>query len=192
MEAARAMLLEKGLPKRFWAEAVSTAVYLLNRCPTKAVQNKTPIEAWSRRKPSAKHLKVFGCICYSHIPKEKRGKLDEKAEKGIFLGYSTQSKGYRVYSLETNKLIISRDVKFDEDAAYNWETQEVERKTVNIPLPPRQETDQNEVLTQPRTQEPAQVIESPPDSPVRRTRPLSEIYETCNLVLMEPESFEAA
>ena len=192
MEAARAMLLEKGLPKRFWAEAVSTAVYLLNRCPTKAVQNKTPIEAWSGRKPSAKHLKVFGCICYSHIPKEKRGKLDEKTEKGIFLGYSTQSKGYRVYSLETNKLIISRDVKFDEDAAYNWETQEVERKTVNIPLPPRQEIDQNEVLTQPTTQEPAQVIESPPDSPVRRTRPISEIYETCNLVLMEPESFEAA
>ncbi|XP_060974068.1 uncharacterized protein LOC133039239 [Cannabis sativa] len=74
MEAARAMLLDKGLPKRFLVEAVSTAVYLLNRYPTKAVKNKTLIEAWSGRKPSAKHLKVFGCICYSHIPKEKKRK----------------------------------------------------------------------------------------------------------------------
>lgn len=75
---ARSMLYEKGLPKTFWAEAVYTAVYLLNRCPTKAVRDKTPIEAWSNRKPSAKHLKVFGCICYIHIPKEKRHKIEEK------------------------------------------------------------------------------------------------------------------
>lgn len=68
METARAMLMEKGLPNTFWAEAVSTAVYLLNRCPTKAVHDKTPVEAWSGRKPSAKHLRVFGCICYTHIP----------------------------------------------------------------------------------------------------------------------------
>ncbi|KAL0326674.1 UNVERIFIED_CONTAM: Retrovirus-related Pol polyprotein from transposon TNT 1-94 [Sesamum angustifolium] len=59
MEMARSMLQEKYLPKAFWAEAVYTAVYLLNRCPTKAVQNMTPIEAWSGKKPSAKHLRVF-------------------------------------------------------------------------------------------------------------------------------------
>ncbi|KAL0318763.1 UNVERIFIED_CONTAM: putative mitochondrial protein [Sesamum angustifolium] len=116
MEMARSMLQEKHLPKAFWAEAVYTAVYLLNRCPTKAVQNMTPIEAWSGKKPSAKHLRVFGSICYVHIPTEKRHKLEEKTEKGIFLGYSTQSKGYRIYNLKTKKLIISRDVEFDEDA----------------------------------------------------------------------------
>ncbi|KAL5569040.1 hypothetical protein UlMin_025615 [Ulmus minor] len=110
METARAMLMEKGLPKTFWAEAVYTIVYLLNRCPTNAVKDMTAVEAWSGRKPSAKHLKVFGCICYAHIPQEKRSKLDEKTKKGIFLGYSTKSKGYRVYSLRTKKLIISRDV----------------------------------------------------------------------------------
>ncbi|KAL0418689.1 UNVERIFIED_CONTAM: Retrovirus-related Pol polyprotein from transposon TNT 1-94 [Sesamum radiatum] len=74
----------------------------------KAVQNMTPIEAWSGKKPSAKHLRVFGSICYVHIPTEKRHKLEEKTEKGIFLGYSTQSKGYRIYNLKTKKLIISR------------------------------------------------------------------------------------
>ncbi|KAL0375438.1 UNVERIFIED_CONTAM: Retrovirus-related Pol polyprotein from transposon TNT 1-94 [Sesamum radiatum] len=133
MEMARSMLQEKHLPKAFWAEAVYTAVYLLNRCPTKAVQNMTPIEAWSGRKPSAKHLRVFGSICYVHIPTEKRHKLEEKTEKGIFLGYSTQSKGYRIYNLKTKKLIISRDVEFDEDAMWNWDEEKVERQTVMIP-----------------------------------------------------------
>ncbi|KAL0308844.1 UNVERIFIED_CONTAM: Retrovirus-related Pol polyprotein from transposon TNT 1-94 [Sesamum radiatum] len=132
---------EKHLPKAFWAEAVYTAVYLLNRCPTKAVQNMTPIEAWSGKKPSAKHLRVFGSICYVHIPTEKRHKLEEKTEKGIFLGYSTQSKGYRIYNLKTKKLIISRDVEFDEDAMWNWDEEKVERQSVMIPkeTPPQQQ-----------------------------------------------------
>ncbi|RVW99105.1 putative mitochondrial protein [Vitis vinifera] len=90
-------------------------------CPTKALLNKTPIEAWSGRKPSVRHFKVFGCLCYSQVPKERRSKLDETSEKCIFMGYSSQSKGYRLYNLKTNKLIISRDVIFDEKAAWNWE-----------------------------------------------------------------------
>nr|KYP47196.1 Copia protein [Cajanus cajan] len=78
MEMARSMLKEKGLPNTFWAEAVYTVVYLLNRCPTKAVRDKTPIEAWSGKKPSAKHLRVFGSICYIHVPDEKMHKLKDK------------------------------------------------------------------------------------------------------------------
>ncbi|RVW55367.1 Retrovirus-related Pol polyprotein from transposon TNT 1-94 [Vitis vinifera] len=92
MEMAKAILYEKGLPKIFWAEAVNTTVYLLNRCPTKALLNKTPIEAWSGRKPSVRHFKVFGCLCYSQVPKERRSKLDETSEKCIFMGYSSQSR----------------------------------------------------------------------------------------------------
>ena len=78
MEMARSMLKEKGLPNTFWAEAVYTAVYILNRCPTKSVKDKTPIEAWNGKKPSAKHLRVFGSICYIHIPDVKRHKLEDK------------------------------------------------------------------------------------------------------------------
>ncbi|KAL0364918.1 UNVERIFIED_CONTAM: hypothetical protein Sangu_0589400 [Sesamum angustifolium] len=115
------MLQEKHLPKAFWAEAVYTAVYLLNRCPTKAVQNMTPIEAWSGKKPSAKHLRVSAVSAMYIFQQRKRHKLEEKTEKGIFLGYSTQSKGYRIYNLKTKKLIISRDVEFDEDAMWNWD-----------------------------------------------------------------------
>ncbi|KAL0323709.1 UNVERIFIED_CONTAM: Retrovirus-related Pol polyprotein from transposon TNT 1-94 [Sesamum calycinum] len=185
----------------FWAEAVYTAVYLLNRCPTKAVQNMTPIEAWSGKKPSAKHLRVFGSICYVHIP-EKRHKLEEKTEKGIFLGYSTQSKGYRIYNLKTKKLIISRDVEFDEDAMWNWDEEKVERQSVMIPkeTPPQQQeegTDQAEMERRsqqapgsPRRPPPSEEIEE--ETPPRRTKLLSDIYETCNFIMLEPENFETA
>ncbi|KAL0340069.1 UNVERIFIED_CONTAM: Retrovirus-related Pol polyprotein from transposon TNT 1-94 [Sesamum radiatum] len=201
MEMARSMLQEKHLPKAFWAEAVYTAVYLLNRCPTKAVQNMTPIEAWSGKKPSAKHLRVFGSICYVHIPTEKRHKLEEKTEKGIFLGYSTQSKGYRIYNLKTKKLIISRDVEFDEDAMWNWDEEKVERQSVMIPkeIPPQQQqeegTDQAEMERRsqqapgsPRRPPPSEEIEE--ETPPRRTKLLSDIYETCNFIMLEPENFE--
>ena len=98
------MLFEKKLPKLLWAEAVSTSVYLLNRLPTKSVQSKTPIEAWSVVKPSVKHLKVFSSLCYLYVPSIKRGKLDERAEKGVFVGYAAESKGYIIYSLSRMKI----------------------------------------------------------------------------------------
>nr|KYP69943.1 Retrovirus-related Pol polyprotein from transposon TNT 1-94 [Cajanus cajan] len=78
MEMARSMLKEKGLPNTFLDETVYTAVYLLNRCPTKVVQDKTPIEAWSGKKPSIKHLRIFRSICYIHVPDKKRHKLEDE------------------------------------------------------------------------------------------------------------------
>ena len=62
----------------------------------------------------------------------KRHKLEEKTEKGIFFGYSTQSKGYRIYSLKTEKLIISRDVEFDESATWNWNEEKIEKQSVLV------------------------------------------------------------
>ncbi|KAK4386396.1 Retrovirus-related Pol polyprotein from transposon RE2 [Sesamum angolense] len=162
----------------------------------------TPIEAW-RQETSAKHLRVFGSICYVHIPTEKRHKLEEKTEKGIFLGYSTQSKGYRIYNLKTKKLIISRDVEFDEDAMWNWDEEKVERQSVMIPkeTPPQQQqeegTDQAEMERRsqqapgsPRRPPPSEEIEE--ETPPRRTKLLSDIYETCNFIMLEPENFETA
>ena len=96
-ESVRSMLSESKLPKRFWAEALSTAAYLRNRSPTNAVIGMTPYEAWTGDKPSVKHLRVFGCVCYAHVPKDERKKLDPKARECIFLGYSTEVKGYYYY-----------------------------------------------------------------------------------------------
>ena len=92
MDMVRCMLHQHELPKKLWAEAASTAVFIQNRLPTRALQNQTPFEAWFGFKPSLDFFKVFGCLCYSHVPQVKRDKLDKKAEPGIFIGYSTISK----------------------------------------------------------------------------------------------------
>ncbi|KAA8546162.1 hypothetical protein F0562_020944 [Nyssa sinensis] len=96
-----------------------------NILPTKAVEGKTPVKAWSGLKPLAKHLKIFGSICYVYVPTVKRTKLDQKADQGIFLGYAAASKGYRVYNLRTNQVQVSRDIKVDENAHWNWEYQRI-------------------------------------------------------------------
>ena len=94
-EVARVMLNEKKMLDYFWAEVVATAVYIMNRTPTTTVHGMMPEEKYTGRKPDISHLKVFGCIAYVHIPDERRTKLDPKAEKCIFIGYSLQQKGYR-------------------------------------------------------------------------------------------------
>jgi len=112
----RTMLKEKGLPKQFWAEAVACSTYLLNRCPTKSVKNMTPQEALSGYKPSVAHLRIFGCLAYSQVPESKRKKPDGRGEKCIFLGYSEESKAYKLYNTLTKKLVVSKDVIFDEES----------------------------------------------------------------------------
>ena len=73
------------------------ATYVLNRCPTKALQSITPYEAWHGKKPFVSHLRVFGCLAYALVPQQHRRKLDDKVVKCIFVGYSAESKGYRLY-----------------------------------------------------------------------------------------------
>ena len=89
-EVSRAMLNEKGLPDFYWTEAVATAVYIMNRTPTAAIHGMTRQERYTSRKPDISHLKIFGCIAYVHVPDKLRSKLDPKAEKFIFMGYSLQ------------------------------------------------------------------------------------------------------
>lgn len=74
------MLADSKLPKKFWAEALSTAAYLKNRSPTKAL-SRTPFEVcevWSGKQPDVSHLRVFGCRAYAHVPRDEKGKLDAK------------------------------------------------------------------------------------------------------------------
>ncbi|KAG9450495.1 hypothetical protein H6P81_010460 [Aristolochia fimbriata] len=128
MNMARSMMKGKTLPKVYWAEAVDCAVYLLNRCPTKSVKFRTPIEAWSGSKPAVGHLKIFGCIAYAHIPEQRRKKLDDRGEKCIFVGYDSKTKAYKLYNPVTKRLIISRDVEFDEEDCWRWSEEEKNNK----------------------------------------------------------------
>jgi len=114
VEITRAMLNEKNLPNYFWAKAVATVVYIMNGTPTTAVHGMTPEEKFTCKKPGVSHFRVFGCIPYVHVPDEKRSKLDPKAEKCIFIGYSLEEKGYRCFNSSIQKLQVSRDVVFDE------------------------------------------------------------------------------
>ena len=114
LDNVRSMLHHAKLPKRWWAEAVAACVYLRNRSPTSSFKGETPYERWHGVKPNVEHLRVFGCNVYAHVPSEKRKKLDEKAVKGVFVGYLEGSKGYKIYVPETRKFIRSRDVKFRE------------------------------------------------------------------------------
>lgn len=89
------------------------------------MKGKTLYEVWTNTKPSVSHLKVFGCICYALVPESKRDKLNQRAEVGIFIGHSSQSKGYRIFNVATEKIIVSRSVKFVEGAAWDWKKSEV-------------------------------------------------------------------
>lgn len=113
VEKARAMLVDSGVSKEFWGQAVQTAAYLLNRSPTCAVQTKkTPFELWEDKKPDVSKLRVFGCSVFVHVPSQLRKKLDSKSWRGIFLGYSPN--GYRVWDPVKRRIVTARDVVFVE------------------------------------------------------------------------------
>jgi hypothetical protein len=77
-----------------WAEACMTTVYVKNRISHQILKNITPEESFTRVKPEIGHFKIFGCLVYFHVPKEKRSKLEPSGRKGTFVGYSESSKAY--------------------------------------------------------------------------------------------------
>ena len=111
MESARTMMAQAELPECYWAEAVATAAYLRNRVLTRSLKSTTPYEKWFERKPDLSHIRIFGCMRYAYIPEvNKKGKLSNKAEKLRFIGYSLQTKGYRLIDESTSKALVRRDV----------------------------------------------------------------------------------
>ncbi|KAI5317551.1 hypothetical protein L3X38_037258 [Prunus dulcis] len=211
-EMARSMMTKKGIPVIFWAEAISTAVYLQNRCFTTSVSGKTPFEAFTGRKQGIKHLKVSGCICYTHVPPPLRQKFDDKARKGVFMGYGSCEKGYRVYDLQSKQIVLSRSVIFSENKSWNWERNQEE----SIPIPFNLEENGIEVEV---GEEQTDVIQfdnggsshsninvdvsngnnsgnssqaSTPSSTPVKLRTLEDIYARCHMCIIEPENYQVA
>jgi len=109
------MLNETSLTKYFWADAVNTTSYVLNRVLIIPILKKTPYELFKGRKPALNHLKVFGCKCFIlNNEKEQLDKFDSKANEGIFLGYAINSHAYRVYNKRIMIVEESVYVVFDE------------------------------------------------------------------------------
>ena len=94
-ERARSMRLHAGLPKTFWADAVSTAAYLINRGLSVPMEFRLPEEVWSGKKVKFSHLKVFGCVSYVHINSDTRNKRDAKSKICFFIGYGDEKFDYR-------------------------------------------------------------------------------------------------
>ena len=175
MEMERCLLYEKKMPLKFWAEAVSTAAYLTNRMASRVLGEKTSYEIWYGSVPKLNHLKVFGSPCYVLKPAVKRSKLDQKADVGILVGYSTQSKAYRIYDVNSNKVVVARDVKVAEAATWNWEDATINGLQQNF----QNDADDTE-------------NDDVDDIPVRGTRVLSDIYNRCNVAVIEPSNVEEA
>ena len=94
-ERARSMRLHAGLPKTFWADAVSTAAYLINRGPSVPMEFRLPEEVWSGKEVKFSHLKVFCCVSYVHIDSDAHSKLDAKSKICFFISYGDEKFGYR-------------------------------------------------------------------------------------------------
>lgn len=123
MELVRSMLHAKGLSKRLWAEALSTATYVRNRVSSRALPPKvTPHHLWKRCPPIMTHMRVFGSQCWYTVPKQKLQKLDSRSCPAIFVGYAEQSKAFKLIDLESKKVVVSRDVIFDESRTPKFDT----------------------------------------------------------------------
>jgi hypothetical protein len=110
-EMANCMIQSKGLSLKYWVEAINYENYIVNHTPTKALQNITLEEAWTKIKPDVSHFRVFGSIAWDHILDEKRKALQPKSKKCIFVGYFEDVKGYILFQPHCNEIIIRRDVQ---------------------------------------------------------------------------------
>ena len=115
---ARTMIIESNLPQRFWVEAVNTACHVTNRCQIRAVLNKNPYELVNNRKPILSYLRVFGCRYFVlNNRKDDLGKFDPRSDEGVFVGYSSSSKAYRIFNKRTQCIEETIHVVFDEDGS---------------------------------------------------------------------------
>jgi hypothetical protein len=108
------MLDEHRTPRRFWAEAVNTACYVSNRIYLRVHKKKTCYELMHGRTPKVSHFHVFGCKFFILKKGKKLDKFEARSVDGIFFGYASHSRAYRVLNLETNQIVATCEVTFDE------------------------------------------------------------------------------
>ena len=203
MERARSMRLHAGLPLQFWADAVDTAVYLINRGPSSALDGGIPEEAWTGKKVNYSFLKTFGCEAFVHIDKENITKLEAKSKKCTFIGYGVDDFGFRLWDYEDHKIIRSRDVIFNEKVMYRDQLQGKKQEKENKEYTVLDEIKENQIPIAPENQNAEQQEQQVPQTPasvVRRStrscRPPDRYSPSLYYLLLtdsgEPESYEEA
>ncbi|PKU62356.1 Retrovirus-related Pol polyprotein from transposon TNT 1-94 [Dendrobium catenatum] len=114
VEAMRSLLLDANLPVKLWVEAMHASVYLINRLPSRALQNRSPYQILYQKPSAYNHLKIFGCLCYPWLRPYSTSKLSTFSIPCVFIGYASAQKGYRCLDPKTGKVYISRHVIFNE------------------------------------------------------------------------------
>ena len=114
VNGAEAMWHHTGLSNGFWIYTVKAKLHTYNVTPIKHADYKTPKELWSGEKLNISHLRVFGCLVWVHILKQRRHKLEPKSRAMIFVGYEPGYKGYKFWDTAHQRFEISRDAKFKE------------------------------------------------------------------------------
>jgi histone deacetylase 1/2 len=114
VEVGLSLLAHALMPLKFWDEAFSTAVFLINRLPSKVIQNETPFERLFTNKIDYSFLRSFGCACWPNLRPYNTRKLQFRSTQCVFLGYSDLHKGFKCLEPSTGRVYVSRDVVFDE------------------------------------------------------------------------------
>ena len=111
---AWAMLHDQSLPLHLWVEACNIAIYLQNRSPHHILGMKTPVEALSGKRPDVSHFRIFGSLVYCHVTKDSWKKLESTTEFGILVRYTDTPHNYRVFLPTIQRIVVRRDLKFNE------------------------------------------------------------------------------
>jgi hypothetical protein len=114
LDMARTMLDEYNTPDRFWAEAINTACYSINRLYLHQILKKTSYELLTGKKPIVSYFRVFGSKCFILIKRGRKSKFAPKAVEGFLLGYDSNTRAYRVFNKSTELVEVSCDIVFDE------------------------------------------------------------------------------
>jgi hypothetical protein len=147
-------------------------VYIQNRCPHAILKEKTSEEVFLGIKPKVGNLRIFGCPMYIHVPKEKRTKMEPSGKKGVFVGYSENSKAYKIYVPGQRQIEVRRDVTFHEEATFK---KSIELQQDSGAVHPASPSSENE--------EPDDQREEPREGPTNNPLEPTEVLE---ITLEEP------
>ncbi|CAJ2661762.1 unnamed protein product [Trifolium pratense] len=207
-ESARVMLHAKNVPYKLWAEAMNTACYIHNRVTLRKGTATTLYELWKNRKPTVKYFHVFGSKCYIFADREPRRKLDPKSDEGIFLGYSTNSRAYRVFNSRTRTMMESINVVVDDSDTTSADP--AEETDVITPVPaldddqtepePDQHSESTTEAPRPnkgpstRTQKnhPLELVIGNPNQGIATRRSKEAISNSCFISKIEPKNVKEA
>uniref|UniRef100_W8B6G9 Retrovirus-related Pol polyprotein from transposon TNT 1-94 n=1 Tax=Ceratitis capitata TaxID=7213 RepID=W8B6G9_CERCA len=136
LDMTRCLLLQSGLSNCFWSEAVATACYVRNRCPSRALGGKSPYECLNKEKPNVKHFRSFGSKVMVLDKLPDKNKLAPRCDEGVFVGYPRETKSYRVWIPKAHKIICARDVRFvSEQQLFSIPTNNINDLLVPLEIP---------------------------------------------------------